>query len=111
MQRTDPFVDLGYDALRVRQAKTAAQLVDGAHDHITPNRLLEKKPFGEPVFRHIADAIGDRILDRADLDRFAIDLDLAVVDGQHAKDRQRQLGAPGSQQAGNAYDLARIQVE
>ncbi len=33
------------------------------------------------------------------------------VDGQHAKERQRQFGAPGTKQPGDAHDFAGIQVE
>ena len=63
------------------------------------------------VLRHQADAERDRVGRRCRRDRLAVERDRAGGDAVGAEDGARKLGAAGADEAGDAEDLAGLEIE
>ena len=83
-------------ARRLRTASTRLSSIDC--------RML--RPRSSRSSEQVGDAGADRVLVRAQRERPSLEPDRARVGTGHAEERERQLGAAGAQQAGQAQDLA-----
>ena len=75
------------------------------------DRMLENEPLAQPVFRHQRHAFGDRVAGARDLDRGALDEDVARALAVDAEQDARQRAAAAAEQARDADDFARIKRE
>ena len=111
---------------RIRPAKSSASFASArAIDHaepvgeaaqhrqrlVRPDRELEHEPLVVAVLGQERDAELQGILRRARSDRAAVDADLAAVGPGDAEQHLGDLGAAGADQAEEAQDLARAQIE
>ena len=72
---------------------------------------LHDQALHQPVFGHVGDPGPHRVLDRGDAHRPAFHQDLPAVGGADAEQRVGQLGAARTDQARDADDLPRAQLE
>ena len=88
--------------LAVEQTAPGDEAVDLGDDDVVADGTLEEEALGQSVLGDVADAVGDRVADAVKGDRFALHPDFARVAPVGAEERERELGAAGSEQAGDA---------
>src|SRR5271166_472883 len=75
------------------------------------DRMLEDEPLPQPVFRNESDAVRDRVFGALDLDRSALDPDLARPFRVDSEQHARKGAAPAAEKAGDAHDFAGVKCE
>ena len=89
--------------------KRPGELVENGDDDVGADRLLEHEAEREAVLRHVGDAVLDRLAVAARSGPACRRRGSSPRIGLgHAEQRQRQLGAAGAEQAGDAEDLAGV---
>ena len=78
---------------------------------ILGDRQVEQQPRALAVLGHEEDAAIDGRRRIARREGLAVELEMAAIDGIDAEDGPRQLGAPGTDEAGDADDFAVAQCE
>ena len=87
------------------------QLADDSHDHVPADRVFHEQSLSEAVFGQVADAEAHGLVRRADGTFPAFDQDLACIRWIQPEKSERQLGAPGTDQAGETQDLPGVELK
>ena len=95
----------------IKLGDVLVQHPDAARRDVLADRHRPDEALQAAVLGHVGDAETARLARRSDADRVAVERDRTGTRRGDPEDRQRQLGATGADEAGEAEDLALSEVE